>query len=471
MMEGGEEGVVGKVVVDTQLTPDGVEFCPVAGFQSLLAAGCYQLQSPSPPCTLDQRKEVEEDECVEVVREEGGPTIAASMPFSYSDRRVGCLWLYQLEARRAGGSCLLETIQRLTCRGVLDLKWNFHEVDGGVLLATANSESYISLWKVTQKNRNHNDNNNNYEKQKDTVGMYGVECLQSAQLPAASSESLALSLDWNDRLHTSCNNCRIFVSHSDGQLSIWEADMSGARGGQPLQCIDHWQAHSNEAWIAASNYWNPSLLYSGSDDCTLKSWDLRVSKTPILTKRHDMGVTTIQSHPLREHYLASGSYDEMVSIWDVRAMQRPLTQHHVGGGVWRVKWHPADPSLLAVACMHAGFQICRHLVIPNLSQSLSSSSSSTTSSSSSFSFETQMETVARYDQVHQSLGYGIDWSYQFAQDSKQKDKLAAVMIDRDRDTDTASGDGDRGYHIVASCSFYDHMLSVWSWTAELNKNK
>jgi len=72
-----------------------------------------------------------------------------------------------------------------------------------------------------------------------------------------------------------------------------------------------------------------------------------------------MGVTTVQSHPLREYTLATGSYDEVVSIWDKRLMSgraNPVAQRGTeGGGVWRIKWHPHDPHLFALAAMHRGF--------------------------------------------------------------------------------------------------------------------
>ena len=68
-------------------------------------------------------------------------------------------------------------------------------------------------------------------------------------------------------------------------------------------------------------------------------------------------MTSIQSHPTREHYWAVGSYDETVRIFDARRPQRPVAQAPVGGGIWRTKWHPTQADHLLLGCMHGGVHI------------------------------------------------------------------------------------------------------------------
>lgn len=85
-------------------------------------------------------------------------------------------------------------------------------------------------------------------------------------------------------------------------------------------------------------------------------------------------------------------------------------QVSAGGGTWRVKWHPTQPHLLAAACMHAGFVVLR--ADPTLGS---------------------LQVQEHY--AHQrSLGYGVDWS---------------------RAHLPAGG-------LVASCSFYDRLLHLWT---------
>lgn len=133
-------------------------------------------------------------------------------------------------------------------------------------------------------------------------------------------------------------------------------------------------------------------------------------------------MTTIQNHPYVEHLLAVGSYDDTVRLFDTRKPLVPLTEINVGGGAWRVKWHPSPERKddLLVACMHDGCKVLR------LNDATGSQASD---------FDT---TITRRFDEHKSMAYGADWSYAYSSAKKGS-----------QDT------------LIASCSFYDHVLHLW----------
>ena len=95
-----------------------------------------------------------------------------------------------------------------------------------------------------------------------------------------------------------------------------------------------------------------------------------------------------------------------MTLWDMRSLKQSLKHIKMGGGVWRVKWHPSEPDVSTHACMHGGF------VVVNWSTG---------------------EVIGRYN-GHESLAYGVDWCLE--------------MSPRQ--------------FLLASCSFYDHALHLWT---------
>jgi len=205
----------------------------------------------------------------------------------------------------------------------------------------------------------------------------------------------------------------LVVSLSSGSLCILGANEGG------FSAIDTWHAHDYEPWIAAWDYWDPCVLYSGGDDLKLKGWDTRqgFSQPTFINRRFEAGVTAIQSNPHMESYFAVGTYNNTVCVFDKRKPLVPVTQADVGGGAWRVKWHPSVKRKhdLLVACMHDGFKVVRF-----------------TADNAGLDGG-EPEIIKRFDN-HTSLAYGVDWSF------------------------SDSG----GETLIASCSFYDHTLHLWN---------
>ena len=117
------------------------------------------------------------------------------------------------------------------------------------------------------------------------------------------------------------------------------------------------------------------------------------------------------------HHSTYSSYDETICTWDSRNFKSPLRSRKMGGGVWRIRQSPRDPTLLGLACMGNGFHIIRE---------------------DPTNLGAEEPLTHLHYQAHESLAYGLDWKYDGEEGS----------------------DGTKAF--LASCSFYDHLFSVWS---------
>ncbi|XP_007420659.1 diphthine methyltransferase isoform X2 [Python bivittatus] len=439
-------------VVDTEYSADAVEWCPVEGWHSVLACGTYQLKKldsePGQSCSENNEPHI----------------------------RLGRLYLYSFEDQIFTP---LTEIQRLETVAILDIKWCHIPIAGRPVLGIANAEGVVKLTHLMGSEKS-----------------YRLQPLCSVDL---GDECLALSLDWSTGRGQRSHPPRLVSSDSKGRVSLLSVDESGSS----MHVLEQWKAHDFEAWVAAFDYWNTHIVYSGGDDCKLQGWDTRKSsRVPLFTsEQHSMGVCSIQSHPLREHLLATGSYDEHVLLWDTRKMKQPLADTHVQGGVWRLKWHPSQEYLLLAACMHNGF------VILDCQSSL----------------ETKEKcTILSSYVLHNSLAYGADWSrllpsnplemsaampiIQVDQRARREDLKVQnlkimyesptatfdVLLEEEDQTpasppqaegsldlqepsadgrapdtkangDAQSAKAQRETSLLATCSFYDNVLHVWKW--------
>eukprot|EP00118_Oscarella_pearsei_P020230 m.218674 g.218674 ORF g.218674 m.218674 type:complete len:363 (+) comp39903_c0_seq1:196-1284(+) len=351
-------------VGDTEQTADSVEWCPIWPYDCLFACATYQL----------------EEKAGSGISGNGGGD-------STKNVRVGSLFLYKAAVETAPSSVSILKLQRIgLTAGILDMKWSPVRVEGKVRLAAALSDGQIKIFHIK-------------DVEDDAIG---GSVLLEVGCHCSVSEGICLSLDWEMALD---KQVLLVVSDSLSQLSILRYT------GSTLEPYVNWKGHDFEAWIATFDFTDKNVVYSGSDDCTLKLWDIRDLSRPQrrqVLKEHSMGVCSIRSNHLRAHCLATGSYDEMVLVWDTRHMVRPTTKTETGGGVWRLKWHPRKESSLLSACMHNGFHIIE---------------CSTGKSSVCVSYK-----------EHKSLAYGADWSHMEW----------------------------CGNDLIATCSFYDHQLRVWS---------
>ncbi|KAH9950337.1 WD-40 repeat-containing protein [Amylocystis lapponica] len=370
---------------DTVFPADSVEFCPHPAARDILVCGTYKLdQSESAERSLDSDDDDDNGYSP-------GPPV---LPVNQS-RRGKCL-LFRI-ASGDSGSEQPSLLQETALPAVLDMKWCHRSASVSPLLAVADSEGGVSL----------------HEYKLDESRLDQIQTLS-----CAPPHVLCLSLDWSNRRHSATTLGNLVISQSNGSLSL-----ARPRDDTGLAVTDSWHAHDFEPWIAAWDYGDGNVIYSGGDDLKMRAWDIRqdFSRPLFVNKRFEAGITSIQSHPYIDHIIAVGSYDSTVRLFDTRRPLTPLSQADVGGGAWRVKWHPSAKRQgdLLVACMHDGFKVVRFH--PGGVDGADGA-------------QNWWEIAQRFDK-HESLAYGVDWS-------------------------CADG-GDDGSTLVASCSFYDHTIHLW----------
>uniref|UniRef100_A0A2A4J3Y9 methylated diphthine methylhydrolase n=1 Tax=Heliothis virescens TaxID=7102 RepID=A0A2A4J3Y9_HELVI len=327
---------------DTGYSADSVEWCPVEPYLDVLVCGTYQLDKKD---------------------EQGDP--------SAKQTRLGRIYLFVVNNETTD----LVPIQSIDTSGILDQKWCYHTIRDYPVLAVVTSVGNLELYQLTNED--------------------GSLELKLWLEQAIGQDVLALSVDWSTN-KTSAEEPCLVISDSAGCVHILKIVENGIRE------IGKWESHSFEAWIAAFNYWNPDVFYSGGDDCVFKSYDVRVPDVATaVNRRHEAGVTSVRSHVDVEYQLLTGSYDEKVRLWDTRSLKSSINEIDVKGGVWRLKWHPTNTIIVLAACMYGGFRVLR--------------------------VEDQLEILTEYME-HESIAYGADWKF----------------------------DG----NLVATCSFYDCKMHV-----------
>ncbi|XP_037586245.1 diphthine methyltransferase [Cebus imitator] len=433
-------GACALQTVDTELTADAVEWCPLRGLRHLLACGTYQLRRADEPA---------------------GPQSEGGMEVEEPQIRLGRLFLYSFNENNNSTHPLVE-VQRKDTSAILDMKWCHIPVAGHALLGLADASGSIQLLRLAESEKSG----------------HMLEPLSSLAL---EQQCLALSLDWSTG-KTGRRSPSVFP------LLLEEPPSKATR-----ELSSQTSTASEEGHFLSLVMLMLLCLHTGGDDGLLRGWDTRAPGRFLFTsKRHSMGVCSIQSSPHQEHVLATGSYDEHILLWDTRNMKQPLADTPVQGGVWRIKWHPFHHHLLLAACMHSGFKIL------NCQKAME---------------EKQEATILASHTLPNSLVYGVDWSWllfhplQLAPSRPCPSNLGAETADlkgasellgpcrectedncgegcgakpltedmrkngtwlqaaaaATRDCGLSPEAADSAFSLLATCSFYDHALHLWEW--------
>lgn len=124
-----------------------------------------------------------------------------------------------------------------------------------------------------------------------------------------SNKSKLSSTSWN-------NYIRNYLASTDydGVVKLWDAGTG--------QEISQYAEHSARAWSVDFSRVDPTKLASGSDDCSVKLWNI-TEKSSVCTIRNVANVCCVQLSPKSSHLLAFGAADYKTYCFDLRNASKP----------------------------------------------------------------------------------------------------------------------------------------------------
>lgn len=110
----------------------------------------------------------------------------------------------------------------------------------------------------------------------------------------------------------------------NGSVLVYDTDSSTE--------LHHFTEHNVRTWSVDFSTQEPTLLLSGSDDKTVRLWDVGRSSQSVLTLPTGASVCSVKFNPYASHEIAFGSADHNVYSYDIRHPSSPLC---VFEGHWR----------------------------------------------------------------------------------------------------------------------------------------
>ncbi|XP_063233136.1 GATOR2 complex protein WDR24 [Bacillus rossius redtenbacheri] len=162
-------------------------------------------------------------------------------------------------------------------------------------------------------------------------------------------ESCNLRVGKNLNLNFSCNDVAwntiedhiLATAATNGAVVLWNLNRP-SRSKQDHVFIDHKRTVNKVSFHTAE----PTLLISGSQDGTMKCFDLRMKEATRTFFSNTESVRDVQFSPHKHHVFAAVSENGNVQLWDMRRPERwnhQFTAH--SGPVFACDWHPEAPWL------------------------------------------------------------------------------------------------------------------------------
>ncbi|XP_048478306.1 GATOR complex protein WDR24 [Plutella xylostella] len=133
----------------------------------------------------------------------------------------------------------------------------------------------------------------------------------------------------------------IATAATNGAVVVWNLGRSG-RSKQEHVFSDHKRTVNKVSFHLTE----PALLISGSQDGTMKCFDLRMKEVARTFMSNTESVRDVQFSPHQAHQFAAVSENGSVQLWDVRRPERAQAQFTAHSGpVFACDWHPELPWL------------------------------------------------------------------------------------------------------------------------------
>eukprot|EP01134_Creolimax_fragrantissima_P000908 CFRG0908T1 len=175
------------------------------------------------------------------------------------------------------------------------------------------------------------------------INLSDAECHPSQNLRVMRKHLNYSSYDVHWHPHPSCGNW-IATAASNGAIVLWDLNMHDVK--KTARII---KEHDRSVHRIRFNALEHHLLLSGSQDGTMKMWDLRTKSNHILSfNGRAESVRDIGFNPHNSTSFAAAFENGSVQVWDIRmptTWETRIAAHQ--GPTFCINWHPEDKSVLA----------------------------------------------------------------------------------------------------------------------------
>ncbi|XP_058806827.1 GATOR complex protein WDR24 [Phymastichus coffea] len=158
-------------------------------------------------------------------------------------------------------------------------------------------------------------------------------------------KNLNLNFSCNDVAWNLAEDHILATAATNGAVVVWNLSRP-SRSKQEHVFVDHKRTVNKVSFHMTEPMW----LISGSQDGTMKCFDLRTKEATRTFYSNTESVRDVQFSPHQAHTFAAVSENGHVQLWDLRRPEK-YYQHFAAhsGPIFACDWHPIEPTWLATA--------------------------------------------------------------------------------------------------------------------------